>query len=173
MILFALLTLFLLFVLFTILAVLSKKFGSSSVSPVASTYVAHPALLSPAERSFFGVLSQATQNNYQVFAKVRLADLIKPQNTPNRSQWQTAFNRISSKHVDFVICNSADLSIVAVVELDDSSHARSDRKERDTFIDSALSSARIPILHVRASQSYSPHQLRTDIQNAIDRKPTI
>lgn len=163
----ALLTLFLLIILFTVLAVLSKKFGPTSVSPIAATYLAHPAFLSPAERSFFGVLLQATQNNYQVFAKVRLADLIKPQNTSNRRQWQTAFNRISSKHVDFVICNSADLSVVAVVELDDSSHARSDRKERDAFIDSALSSARIPILHVRASQSYSPHQLLEMIEGTI------
>jgi hypothetical protein len=48
---------------------------ASPKSPVA--YVKKNALLSPAERSFYGVLRQAASETYQVHAKVRLADLIQ------------------------------------------------------------------------------------------------
>jgi len=168
-----LLTLFPLIILLTVLAVLSKKFGQTSVSHITSSYTAHPTFLSPAERFFFVVLSKATENDYQIFAKVRLSDLINPENTTNRRQWQTAFNRISGKHVDFVLGSAQDLSVKAIIELDNSSHTKSHRKQPDEFVDSALSSAMILILHVQVTHTYSPQQLRTNIQSAINRTATI
>lgn len=161
-----LITAFLL-LLFVLLPLVLRRLGKTSDQKPDSSYVAVKSLLTPAERSCYGVLCQATGTDYVVFAKVRLADLIKPQNSSDRGHWRTAFNRISSKHVDFVVCNSADLSLVAVVELDDSTHAKADRKDRDAFVDSALTSARIPILHVPASLSYSPAQLRSQIDSLV------
>jgi hypothetical protein len=79
----------------------------------APTYEAIHALLTPAERSFFGVLQQALASDYQIFAKVRLADIVRPVRSPSRSGWQSAFNRITGKHVDFVLCDSERLGIVA------------------------------------------------------------
>jgi len=159
--------------LLALLPVILSRLGGLRSTESNSSYVAVKSLLTPAERSFFGVLSQAAGTEFQIFVKVRLADLIQPAETTNRKLRWAAFNRISSKHVDFVICSPQDLSVKAILELDDSSHTRSDRKERDGFLDSALSSAQIPVLHVTASHSYSPHQLRTDIQTAINRKTTI
>lgn len=54
-------------------------------------------LCSRAERSFFGVLSQAVGEEYFIFAKVRVADVIGPNKGVARSQWQVAFNQISAK----------------------------------------------------------------------------
>ena len=34
-----------------------------------------------------------------------------------KSSIQAAFNQIVAKHVDFVICNAKDLSILGVIEL--------------------------------------------------------
>lgn len=65
-----------------------------------NTYEAVPELLSPAERSFFGVLQQVVASEYLIFAKVRLADVVRPVRGGSRSVWQSAFNRISGKHVD-------------------------------------------------------------------------
>jgi hypothetical protein len=47
-----------------------------------SAYEAVPEFLSPAERSFFGVLQQAVASEYQIFAKVRLADVFVPSGIP-------------------------------------------------------------------------------------------
>ncbi len=52
--------------------------GEPDTPRVPVTYAKKPALLSPAERSFYGVLRQAVGETYQIHAKVRLADLIQP-----------------------------------------------------------------------------------------------
>src|SRR5262245_30044336 len=96
----------------------------------STTYEAVPVLLTPAERSFFGVLQQAVAPDYQIFAKVRLADIVRPGRNLSRSGWQSAFNRITGKHVDFVLCDSLRLGVVAVIELDDRSHERFERGVR-------------------------------------------
>ena len=127
---------------------------------VAGAYEAVPALLTPAERSFFGVLQQAVASDYQIFVKVRLADIVRPVRSPSRSGWQSAFNRITGKHVDFVLCDPKRLGVVAVIELDDRTHERFERGVRDALVDSALADARIPVLRVSARQSYSPAQIR-------------
>jgi len=130
-------------------------------------FEAIPELLSPAERSFFGVIQQAVASDYRIFAKVRLADIVRPVRSPSRSGWQSAFNRISGKHVDFVLCDSARLSVLAVIELDDQTHERFERGVRDGLVDSALAEARIPVLRVQARQSYSPAQIREQVQNLL------
>jgi Protein of unknown function (DUF2726) len=53
--------------------------------------------LSPAERSFFGVLQQAIGDEYLIFAKVRVADLLGVRS--GISDRQAHLNRITAKHV--------------------------------------------------------------------------
>ena len=79
-------------------------------------------LFSPAERSFLGVLDQAVGENAQIFGKVRVADVIAPKKGISPSDWQKAFNKISGKHFDFLLCNKKDLSVLCAIELNDSSH---------------------------------------------------
>lgn len=128
-------------------------------------YEAIPTLLSPAERSFFGVLQQAIASDYQIFAKVRLADIVRPIRNPSRSGWQSAFNRIAGKHVDFVLCDTKRLAVVAVVELDDRTHQRFERGIRDSLVDAALADATIPVLRISAQQNYSPAKIREQVQS--------
>jgi hypothetical protein len=135
----------------------------TSQSRSGVSYEAVPALLSPAERSFFGVLQQAVPSDYLIFAKVRLADIVRPVQSPSRSGWQSAFNRITGKHVDFVLCDLLHLEVLAVIELDDKTHKRFDRGTRDGLVDSALAEARIPVLRIPARQAYSPAQIREQI----------
>ena len=122
-------------------------------------------LLTKAERSFFGVLQQAVGDRYLVFAKVRLADLVfLPSGTEKR---QSHFNRIQSKHIDFVLCDHDVVRPLLAIELDDSSHNRTDRQDRDTFVNSALIAAGLPILHVPARASYNVQELANAIQQEL------
>lgn len=122
-------------------------------------------LFTRAERSFFGVLEQALAGQYLIFAKVRLADLLYlPKGTESRQRHQ---NRVQSKHVDFVLCSRDQVKPLLVIELDDSSHERSDRRERDSFVKQALAAARLPIMNVRVQQSYNPQGLRTLIDSML------
>jgi len=123
-------------------------------------YEKQPALFTPAERAFLGVLLHALPTTYLLFGKVRLADIIKTKDKLNESAHWRAFNKISAKHLDFVICRRADLSVVGAIELDDSSHQRPDRQARDAFVDAALAAAGVPILHIKVSRQYPLPKLK-------------
>jgi hypothetical protein len=80
------------------------------------------------------VLHQAIGNNAAIFGKVRVADVVEPKAGLTRSAHQKAFNRISAKHFDFLLCDKEDLSVACAIELDDGSHNSKRRQERDEFL---------------------------------------
>ena len=124
-------------------------------------------LLTPAELSFYGVLTQAVGEDWRVFSKVRLADVITPEKGLSRSRWQSAFNAISSKHLDFLLCDPADCSPSLAVELDDKSHQRRSRQKRDRLVDDACQSAGLPLLRIKAARTYVVADLRRQIEDAL------
>ena len=128
-------------------------------------------LFSPAERSFLGVLEQALEGRCRVFGKVRLGDLVQPVKGLSPSLRTTALNRINQKHVDFVLCSVADLSVLAVVELDDSSHGRKSRGDRDAFVDQVLAQAGLPVLRFSAKAAYSLQEVRAKLAEGLNLTP--
>lgn len=101
----------------------------------------------------------AEEYGYTVFAKVRLLDLVKP--IRKNKKYQTYFNKVQSKHVDFVLCNE---KLVAewIIELDDSTHDRPDRRERDSFVDAVVTSVGYRIIHTRTIDNRIKNALGTD-----------
>src|SRR4051794_16982760 len=112
--------------------------------------VAH--VLTPAEGDFFAALQAATPAGYQIFAQVRLANVVQVQPWARRdkSHWW----RIQAKCVDFVLVDRATFAPRLIVELDDSTHTRPDRQVRDAFVDDVLAAAGLPILHIRWQRRY-------------------
>jgi len=133
------------------------------VGGVGHRYESLKVLMSPGELKFFRELETAVGSNFRVFSKVRLADIVQPAKTGNRSAWYSAFGVIKSKHVDFVVCEPDTMEIRLVVELDDKSHERSDRAERDQKVDDILAQAGIPVLHMPAKATYSTEEIRRRI----------
>ena len=112
------------------------------------------ALFTPAERSFFGVLSQAVGNDVLIFGKVRVADVLTPPKSTDRGVWQNAFNKISAKHFDFVLCRKDDLTFLCAIELDDRSHNSAKTQIRDAFLEEACQSADFPLIRFPAKSGY-------------------
>lgn len=54
-----------------------------------------------------------------------------------------------------------------VIELDDASHEEEARRDRDTFVDAALTAAGLPILHIPAQRTYAPADLAASIQRKL------
>ncbi|CAM3946355.1 DUF2726 domain-containing protein [Aeromonas sp. MR19] len=123
-------------------------------------YDVQETLFSPAERSFLGVLDLAVGDKARVFAKVRVADVLTPEAGMGKSKWQQAFNKISAKHLDYLLCHPADLSFICAIELDDSSHRQQKRRARDSFLKAAFDSAGLPLLQIPASSHYQVEELR-------------
>ena len=131
-------------------------------------YIKQPTgLFSNAEKKFYHMLQKSLDYKFKIFAKVRVADLIAVAPHVSGPGVLRAFNRISRKHVDYVICDKGSLEVLAVVELDDSSHLRKDRIDRDKFVDKAFHSAGIPIIHIKAQGHYDLRMLAMQISDGI------
>jgi hypothetical protein len=150
-------------VLIIVVAVALLLKARTKREPVDYPYQKADSLFSPAERSFLGVLDGAIGDRCRVLGKVRLADVISPIRGLSKSDWQKAFNRIGSKHVDFVLCKKDDLSLVCAIELDDSSHKKGERKTRDDFLEKALNASSVPFIRFAARVSYNVQEVKAKI----------
>lgn len=93
-----------------------------------------------------------------MFGKVRVADVLTPV-PKDKSLRTTLFNQIKAKHFDFVLCDPTTLDVKAVVELNDKSHRRKARVERDKFLRMACDNAGLPLIEVEAKRTYAVERI--------------
>ena len=60
--------------------------------------------------------------------------------------WKFAFRHINGKSVDYVLCDRSTLTPVYAIELDDFTHSRSDRIERDSEVERIFRQAQLPLV---------------------------
>ena len=157
------------FVVFIVLAALKNKQGGSG--KLGFPYQPAKPLFSAAERSFLGVLDQAVGPEHRVFGKVRVADVAAVKSGLGNSARQGALNRIATKHVDFLVCRSGDLSVVCAVELNDKSHASQRAQARDELLANVCRVINLPLLTVPAKAAYSPQDVRAQFLAAVEPAP--
>jgi hypothetical protein len=139
-----------------------------AIPPEGLPYRLRDDFLSPAELSYFLVLKTVLGPRAAICTKVRLADLL----FVARPHENMAFvNRISSKHVDFLICESSDMRPVVAIELDDASHNREDRRERDEFVDEALAAAGLPLVRVPPRSQYNRQDIIAQLEPILMAAP--
>lgn len=144
-----------------IAAAVLLAFAKSATGPTNQfNYRLRENVLSKAERSFYEVLKRALPAERVLLVKVRVADIISPAKGLNRSNWQKAFNRISAKHFDYVVCHRDSMKVDLVIELDDKSHKARSRQRRDAFLKLACESAGLPLKRFKASKGYRPSEVR-------------
>lgn len=109
-----------------------------------NSYVKTP-LLTKREQAEYQILKLAADaKGLLICPKVRLLDLVVPKYNARNSRGLMA--KVMSKHVDFVICNQ-QMEVICIIELDDTTHLRQDRIERDQFVDSVLVGAGYKVIH--------------------------
>lgn len=133
----------------------SKKSTANDTDAINVFYLKQ-TLLTPAERSFYGVLVKAVEGRALVFSKVRMIDVIS-------SGSQAAQNKVIRKHLDFVLCDPDTLEYLSVVELDDGSHNSIQAMQRDALKDEICDSVGLKIHRIQASNAYNIQEIRETI----------
>lgn len=143
-------------VFFSLVGIFFIRRRNSSLPEVSDSlpYALGDAMFTPAERSFLGVLDQVVGSDFRVFGKVRVADVVAVARGTPYPLWQKAFNQISAKHFDFVLCRPKDLKPICAIELNDQSHEKVIRQGRDKFLERVCSAAGIPLIFIPAKRSY-------------------
>lgn len=131
-------------VLAAVLAGLKRRSATSDKNDEWPFY-AKRAMSAPEQILYFRLKEALPEN--MILAQVQLSRLLGVKKGNNYQAWLNRINRMSA---DFVVCKQ-DSSVVAVVELDDDSHKRTDRVIADTKKDRALASAGIKVMRWKCS----------------------
>jgi ssDNA-binding Zn-finger/Zn-ribbon topoisomerase 1 len=134
-------------------------------------YTRRYSLFTATEFRFLQVLRKALPTGLEIFAKVRVADVLQPVQELDPKAWRAAFNRITGKHLDFVLCDRESGRLLCAIELNDRSHERVDRRERDALIASACAGAGFPLLMLPVQRDYDPESLNATILEAMGKHP--
>jgi hypothetical protein len=119
-------------------------------------------LFTAIELEAFHFLKGAIGDAAHICAKVRVADCLDAHSKHVFSQ-TVAFRRIALKHVDFVVIRN-DGAICFALEVDDSSHQRSDRRASDLLKDQAFFDAEVPLIRVEPYRLHESAELRRAIE---------
>lgn len=115
------------------------------------------------ELNFYNILLEiAKELDLILFSQVSLYNIIE-----TKYNNQAAFNKIKSKTIDFVLVDKNNCRIKLCIELDDYTHNRYDRIERDKFINKLFSDLEIDLIRFKASNYYNKEALKKRIQESI------
>lgn len=123
-------------------------------------------VLTQAEEKFFTVLQECAPPDTLLLSKIRLADFLEV--TIRGKGYLAAFNPIARKHADFLLIDPKTNLPLLIIELDDSSHRRSQRTmESDEFKNAAFRAANVPLLRTPVRKTYDRTELRREIEDAL------
>ena len=122
-----------LFLLVMVLAAVAKKIKGSQGAGQSGAYRARK-LMTANELEFFGRLVTALPGHY-VFPQVAMSALIEAASSDKKKAHGDRL-RIAQQRADYVVC-TADGEVVAVIELDDRTHAQAKDQLRDARLEQA------------------------------------
>ncbi len=128
--------------------------------------------LSPAEASFFHVLRRAVEGWALACPKVALGDLFFAQTGDHRAN-RISTNRIDRKHVDFLLIDPQTARPILGIELDDKSHQRADRKQRDLLVEGVFAAAQLPLARVPVQHGYNVAELQALLREKAGRPAPV
>ncbi len=153
------------FVVGAIVVVVEVFFDKDGIVKKEYKYNRKNFFLSRAEHECYDALMAAVGQDYFIFAQVHLPTILD--NKVVGQNWRGAFKHINEKSVDFVLCDKSYIAPKLVIELDDKSHERADRKIRDTEIERILKEAGIPLLRLENRGSFNANELASRIKGLL------
>lgn len=146
-------------VLFAVCGGVALKRESEKSPDEIPAYAAPPAryakkehILTAPEFSLYQILRAQFCPKYEILPQVALVSLVEKLN-------YTSYRNELFRVVDFVIADERFTPLV-VVELNDSSHLRADRRERDRKVAEILEKAGIPLVVLTPEEASSLHAVR-------------
>jgi very-short-patch-repair endonuclease len=133
-------------------------------------YTRKQFFLTRAEHECYDALIAAVGDKYHIFAQVHLPTILD--NKVKGQDWRAAIAHINRKSVDFVLCDKAYISPKLAIELDDKSHERPDRQERDREVERILADAGVPLLRIENKGRFDPADLAQRI-NAYEQRNQV
>lgn len=118
-------------------------------------------LITRPEHEFFDILVEVVGDKYHVFTQVHLPTIMEHKVVGQN--WKGAFSHINGKSVDFVICDKSYIKPLLAIELDDKSHERQDRIERDSEVERMLQEAGMPLIRFANHGAFDKEEIKKQV----------
>jgi len=115
-------------------------------------YQLRKALMTKNELNAYWMITGIVGGQLAVFCKVRIADFISVNKSAKNDRGY--FNRISQKHIDFLLCHPETSAPICGIEWDDSSHNTPKAKARDETVEKIYDAAEFPLLRFKTNATY-------------------
>jgi len=129
--------------------------------PEPYPYRVRDDFLSAAELSFYQVLLTTLGERATACPKVGLWDIFFVAR-PHENRGAKA--HIDRKHVDFLVCQPTTMQPLLGIELDDSSHQRPVRQQRDVDVEAVFETAGLPLVRIPVRRSYNTQELLKQLE---------
>ena len=121
--------------------------------------------MTDAEANFFSILTEVVENKYYIFPQIHLPSILNHKIVGQ--DWYGAYRHIDEKSVDFVLCSHNNLEPVLAIELDDNSHLRDDRIQRDTEVERILNQAKLPLIRFSNHGKFHVDEIKHRIDQTL------
>jgi hypothetical protein len=130
--------------------------------PFEYHYSRRGLIMTAAEIRFFKHLESLIGNKYYIFPQIHLSTLFDHKIYGNH--FLSAFQHINGKSVDFVVCTKDDAKPQFAIELDDPSHEREDRKQRDAIVENIFHEAKLPLIRFKSEKELTVRDIINEIK---------
>ena len=144
--------------------ILNKRNDQNEPTEIKKTYKniynRKKYLLTQQELKFYKLIKNITDKyNLILFSQVTLYEIVTSKNIKD-------FNKIKSKTIDFVITD-INTQIKLCIELDDTTHIKENRQERDKFIEELFKELDIKLIRIPVQSYYNLKDIEEKIKGTI------
>ena len=122
-------------------------------------YTAKEALLTETEIRYYDEISEIVGEKYFLFPQINLATIVdKKSDTNSRTDL--------FRNIDFGVFDY-NFKPILLIEINDNSHIRKDRKERDEKVADILKKAKLPLVTFWVKDGIDPEGMRREISKYV------
>lgn len=122
-----------------------------------SYYSLKPRFLSPNEQKYFVILKNLLKDRYYVFPQVPLSQLVEKH---SKSNFKNELFRV----IDFCVFDK-DYYPLLCIEINDNSHLKKERTDRDKKVADILKSARLPLLTLWTYEGINESEIKRQLKS--------
>lgn len=141
-------------------ALLLVKRGDGKKVVLSSEYVRKKQLLTPPEQELYAVLKKINPDRYEVIPQMALVNVIDKK---TNASYRNELFRVC----DFCFVDKRTFEPLLLVELNDSSHNRADRAERDEKVAAICEDAGLPLVTFWMDDDISPSTVKRAVKRNI------
>lgn len=129
---------------------------------------------SATEEQFLTLLERGLGDQYRVFTKVRLGDVVSVRDKGlSRGAIREAQGKVANRMLDYVLCDRNNgMRVVAVIELEPV-ESNEQQAKRNWFLKNSLTAAGIPFMRFKAKSGYRSEELGRFILSKLNQSDFV